>query len=396
MLRISGPVSHLPLDPRRIGVIPSTRVPPRGRYEAPIHPGDFAEGSPCGGRAGNSRKASPLPCEISRGCCCPPCSRSSFVPEPRGLRVILSELCDPLNNYTTDRFIEIYNTGPGRRGPHELVDRRDREQRRRHHLDPLGHARPRPGEGARQPTTVTAFTVNFQSAVVGRCGLLQLERQGGRRREADERRRDRRPRAWRPGALFENADLVRNASITNPNAVFTPSEWTAHAVTLATDASPGTHNGSAPPAAGPGDLGTSSPIPRARSRIPPVDVQASVVDTSAAITAVTLVLGDRRASHAERDRDAAALGQHLPHERADPGAGRGRTIYYRVAGRRRHRPRPSPVLRLHDRRGGGGRRRADASSRSARLSDSTLLVFFSEPVELASARDAGATTRSAR
>ena len=26
--------------------------------------------------------------------------------------VFLSELCDPLNNYTTDRFIEIYNSGP--------------------------------------------------------------------------------------------------------------------------------------------------------------------------------------------------------------------------------------------------------------------------------------------
>ena len=37
---------------------------------------------------------------------------SSFS-SPAGSAVILSELCDPQNNYTTDRFIEIFNPGPG-------------------------------------------------------------------------------------------------------------------------------------------------------------------------------------------------------------------------------------------------------------------------------------------
>ena len=32
---------------------------------------------------------------------------------PAAAGVILSELCDPQNNYQSDRYIEIYNSGPG-------------------------------------------------------------------------------------------------------------------------------------------------------------------------------------------------------------------------------------------------------------------------------------------
>ena len=53
------------------------------------------------------------------------------------------------------------------------------------------------------------------------------------------------------GDLFNDRDMVRNGDISAPNPVFTPSEWTITPVTLATDASPGTHNGSAPAPAGP-------------------------------------------------------------------------------------------------------------------------------------------------
>ena len=44
----------------------------------------------------------------------------SFVALPAQAGVFLSELCDPLNNYTTDRFIEIYNPTGGTIAKREL------------------------------------------------------------------------------------------------------------------------------------------------------------------------------------------------------------------------------------------------------------------------------------
>ena len=37
----------------------------------------------------------------------------AVVAVPARAGVFLSELCDPLNNFSADRFIEIYNPGPG-------------------------------------------------------------------------------------------------------------------------------------------------------------------------------------------------------------------------------------------------------------------------------------------
>src|SRR4029079_18284159 len=95
--------------------------------------------------------------------------------------------------------------------------------------------------------------------------------------------------------LFENKDLVRNPSVTGPSPVYVASEWTATPVLLATNASPGSHNGSPPPAGGPviSNIVTDPASPTAGV---PVDVEATVVDTSGAIEAVTLAWGSSSGS----------------------------------------------------------------------------------------------------
>ena len=297
--------------------------------------------------------------------------------------VFLSELCDPQNNYTTDRFIEIYNSGP------DAVDLTNWSVIAvANNVDvttwtlsgtiAAGQARVCGG-----PTTVTGFTVHFQSAVwATTAGYMNWNGKvgdGAKLRNASNTVIDI---VVATGTLFENADLVRNINITSPNAIYTPSEWTSTAVTLATDATPGTHHGSV--ASGPGprirDILTDPVSPIAGSG---THVQASVVDTSGAIASVTTVWGGSAASMPNAIAMELLSDSTYRTLTQIPAQVAGATIHCQVQTVGASASSQSSTLSYTMPGGGGGG--APTVVAVGEMSDSTLLVHFSEPVEEVSA-----------
>ncbi|MBK7368944.1 MAG: lamin tail domain-containing protein [Candidatus Eisenbacteria bacterium] len=99
--------------------------------------------------------------------------------------VFISEMCDPLSNFSTDRFIEIYNSGPN---PVDLTGWTLSAIANGTTANTVtwtlsGTIAAGQAKVAGYTTPTTAFTVNFPNAgwnisVTGQ-GLVQLERQHG-------------------------------------------------------------------------------------------------------------------------------------------------------------------------------------------------------------------------
>lgn len=301
--------------------------------------------------------------------------------------VFLSELCDPQDHYTTDRFIEIYNSGP------DAVDLTNwAVVAVANNVDvttwPLsGTLAAGQAKVCGGPTTVTGFTVHFPSSVwATTAGYMNWNGKvgdGAKLKNASGAVIDI---VVATGTLFENADLVRNANISNPNAVYTPSEWTATPVVLAMSASPGTHNGSVASGAGPRirDLITDPSIPVAGAG---THVQASVVDTSGAIASVTTVWGSSAGSLPNSIAMELLSDSTYRTLTQIPAQSAGATIFYRVEAVGASASSQSNTLSYTIAGGGGGG--APTVLSVGEMSDSTLLVFFSEPVEETSAETPG-------
>lgn len=252
----------------------------------------------------------------------------SLASGPAHSSVLISEMCDPQLNYPTDRFIEIYNSGP------DSVDLTNWA------LIAVGNNAPintwllsgiiAPGQAkvAGNSTTVAVFTVDFPSATWqannttwnggnGRDGAKLVSGSGA---VIDS--------AVVAASTFADADYVRKPSIYNPNPIFTPSEWTSTPVSLATNASPGSHTINPPP---PGptitSIVTSPAFPLAGS---PVHVQASVVDTVAAITGVTLSWGTTSGSLPNAIAMTVLSGSTYQTSTQIPAQVAGVTVYYKV------------------------------------------------------------------
>ncbi|MEO5988478.1 MAG: endonuclease, partial [Candidatus Eisenbacteria bacterium] len=233
------------------------------------------------------------------------------------------------------------------------------------------------------PSTVTGFTVHFQSSVwataAGYGNWNGKIGDGAKLKNAAGTIVDL---VVAPGTLFENADLVRIPSVTVPNPVYTASEWTSTPVQLATNASPGTHNGSAPPATGPiiSNVVTDPATPAAGV---PTDVQANAVDTSGAIVAVTLQWGTSASSLPNNIGMPLLTGDTYRTSASIPAQAGGASIYYRVTAEGPTQTNQSSVFSYTIAGGGGGIPPSVLSV--GEMSDSTLLVIFSEPVDEASA-----------
>lgn len=300
--------------------------------------------------------------------------------------VILSELCDPQSNYSTDRFIEIFNTGPG------AVDLTGWSVVAvANGVDALtwtlsGSIAAGEARVCGYTTPVAAFTVHFPHAAwhantagAGSYNWNGKVNDGAKLKNAGGTVIDH---VLATGDLFNDRDMVRNSNIGAPNPTYTPSEWTITTVTLATDASPGTHNGSAPPAPGPAisDIVTDPAAPSAGVG---THVQASVVDTSGPLVSVDLAWGT----------SSASLANGIPMELLSdstwrttaqiPGQAAGASIYYRVQAAGGAASSSSSIRSYTIPGGGSGG--APTVLAVGEMSDSTLLVFFSEPVEETSA-----------
>jgi hypothetical protein len=312
----------------------------------------------------------------------------SMLAGPARSGVFLSELCDPQNNYTTDRFLEIYNSGPSAvdlTGWSVVAIANDAD------VCTWSLSGSLPAGQARvmgYTTPVTAFTVNFPlaswNAINSSGAAYNWNGKIGDGAKLVNPSAVIVDYVKAPGTLFENSTLVRNASVTDPNPIYTASEWTATAVLLATNATPGTHNGSTQ-LTGPvvSNVVTVPPTPDANQA---VDVHADVVDTSGAISSVTLSWGT--VSNSLTNAIAMALIADSTYGTVSqiPGQPGGATVYYRIAAVGAQATTTTSILSYTLPGGGAG---APTILAVGEMSDSTLLVQFSEPVEETSAETPG-------
>ena len=150
----------------------------------------------------------------------------SFVALPAHAGVFLSELCDPLNNYTTDRFIEIYNPGPGTVDltNWKIIAVANGVDANTWTLS--GSIGPGEAKVAGSTAPVTVFPIHYASAswLTNYFNWNGKVGDGAKLVDASNVVLDY---VLAPGVLFENMTLVRNANNTEPNPVFNASEWTA-------------------------------------------------------------------------------------------------------------------------------------------------------------------------
>ena len=315
---------------------------------------------------------------------------AAFVVHPASAGVFLSELCDPQNNYQTDRFIEIYNSGPN------AVDLTNwKIIAVGNNVDvntwPLsGTIAAGQAKVAGSTAPVTNFPIHFASA-----SWLQFANYsnwngkiGDGAKLVDNNNVVLDYIVATEASLFENKDLVRHANVTDPSPVYVASQWTATPVLLATDASPGTHNGSAPPAGGPA-ISNVVTDPASPTEAVPVDVQAAVVDTSGAIAAVTLLWGSSSGSLPNTIAMALLADSTYRTSAPIPGQTAGASVFYRVQADGASATTLSPVSSFTI---PGGAGTPPSVLAVGEMSDSTLLVQFSEPVDEASAEVPGAYT----
>lgn len=240
--------------------------------------------------------------------------------------ILISELCDPRLNYTTDRFIEIYNAGS------EAVDLTGWS------LVAMGNngeiftwnlsGMIDPGEAlvAGDATTTVAFQVDFPDEAWSSNNGTWNGKVGDGAKLID-------------GGLtvvdyvvadatrFENKDYVRNYGIIAPNTIYDPGEWTAAAVDYPTQASPGTHD-TAPPIPGPAvfDLVTDPESPLAGDT---VNVEAGVTDTTA-VTSVVLHWGTVQGFLTNAINMSYLSGVTYRTDSPIPGQSAGTVVYHQV------------------------------------------------------------------
>jgi len=240
--------------------------------------------------------------------------------------VLLSELCDPRADYLTDRYIEIYNSGPG---TVDLTGWR---------IEAVGNTNTiytwvlsgsiAPGQAltAGDATTEDTFQVDFPleswsdntttwNGKVGDGARLK----NGYGTVVDE--------AVMPGTVFENSTLVRNENITSASVYYNAVEWTATAIDTPSEATPGTHW--QPVTQGP-TLGSITTTPTTPQPGQTVDVQAVVTDAAAVITSVTLDWGTASGSLTNSIVMTGVGGDTYATVSPIPAQAAGAMVFYRV------------------------------------------------------------------
>lgn len=301
--------------------------------------------------------------------------------------VFISELCDPQANYFTDRFIEIYNSGPTSVDLTGWTLVAVANGSNVHTWTLSGTIAAGTAKVAGNPAPVAAFAVDFPSALWVTNGTTGAAfnwngstNDGARLLDASSVVQDF---VVAPTAsLFSDKDMVRNASIGTGSPVYVATEWTITAVTLASSASPGSHNGSAPPpppTVGPTISGVLL-IPAPPTAGTPTDVQATVTDpNSIPINAVTLTWGTSAGSLTNVIGMVNTTGSTYLTSGQIPGQLAGVIIYYRVTAEDDSATTQSAIATYTIGGGGGGGIPATVTS-VGEMADTTLLVFFSEPV----------------
>ncbi|MEY4069519.1 MAG: hypothetical protein RL721_133 [Candidatus Eisenbacteria bacterium] len=308
---------------------------------------------------------------------------------PTRADVILSELCDPLNNFATDRYIEIWNSGPADVdltgwSVVAVANNADVLTWTLSGTLPAGQARV-----CGNPSPVTGFTVHFPNSAwttaVTNQGSFNWNGQTGDGAKLRAPGNIVVDQIVAPGTLFRDGTLVRNSGVTAGSATYVATEWTFTAVTLASSATPGTHNGGAPPPAGPSisNIVTDPAVPAASQT---VNVQAAVTHAGGAPTSVTLQWGSAAASLSNSIAMALLADSTYRTSTAIPGQLPGASVYYRVSAVGSGITTNSATLSFTIPGAGGTPPTITAVGQT---SDSTVRVFFSEPVDEVTAEQPG-------
>jgi endonuclease I len=251
----------------------------------------------------------------------------AVVTVPAQSSVLISELCDPHLNYTTDRFIEVYNAGVD---PVDLTGWSLVAVGNNTDIftwDLSGHIDPGQALVAGDATTTIEFPVDFpDEAWSSNNGLWNGKiGDGAKLLDGDTTIIDY---AVVDGTRFENKDYVRNYGVIEPNTIYDPSEWTATPVELPTDGSPGTHDTELPP---PGPAITYvRTVPEAPLAGEEVDVLADVADTVATVTSVWLSWGTSPFSLVNDISMSLVSGETYQTDETIPSHSVGVTVYYEV------------------------------------------------------------------
>ncbi|MBU8870220.1 MAG: endonuclease [Gemmatimonadales bacterium] len=240
--------------------------------------------------------------------------------------ILVSELCDPRYDYLTDRYIEIYNSGPTA-------------------VDLTGWKVVAVGNG------VEIFTWNLSGSIAAGDALV-----AGDQTTVDVFPVDFPDEAWSnsnatwngnindgarlkngsgvviddivvPGSNFENDTMVRNENITSPSLSFNVAEWTSTPVYTPSEATPGTHF---PPVSEGPVLGAVTTIPAAPLPGQTVDVEIVVTDAVATITAVTLDWGTASGSLTQSIVMTNIGGDTFATISPIPAQTAGTTVFYQV------------------------------------------------------------------
>jgi len=246
---------------------------------------------------------------------------------PARAEVFISELCDPRLDYTTDRFIEIFNPGPAT-------------------VDLTGWSLVAVGNGtdiftwnlsgpiaagealvAGDGDPVDPFPVDFADDAWSSSNGLWNGKVGDGAKLLDDSAAVV-DHVVVDATRFENQDYVRVPGVTAPNTAFDPSEWSATAVDLPSQGSPGVHSAE-PPVPTP-EISNVALDPPAPLPGQPVHVQAVVTDDEAVIRTVTLQWGYAPASLTGEIPMANLFGDVYRTDAPIPGQAGGVTIHYRV------------------------------------------------------------------
>jgi endonuclease I len=209
----------------------------------------------------------------------------AVAPAARG-DVLVSELCDPRLNYLTDRYIEIWNSGPAAVSltGWQLVAVGNGADIFTWNLS--GTIQPGQAMVAGDDAPIIPFTRDFIGAAWNTSDSTWNGGNAGDGVKLKNASGTIIDYVYNTVAYFTDATLVRNANVTTPSATYIASQWTATAVDTPTQATPGVHN----PVLGP-SIAAIATIPATPHLGDPVDVQATVTDGTAAISSVTLNWG---------------------------------------------------------------------------------------------------------
>jgi len=241
--------------------------------------------------------------------------------------ILISELCDPHLNYTTDRFIEIYNaasTASDLTGWSVVAVGNGGDI---FTWNLSGQIDPGEALVSGDATTVTGFPVDFPDEAWSNSNGLWNGKVGDGAKLIDPIG-ETVDYVVVTGAAFENADYVRNYDVNTANSTYNPSEWTATPVELATDASPGSHS-AAPPLQGP-TISSISTVPELPVAGEGVDVTADVIDSTATITSVLLYWGVSDSSLPNEIGMSPSAGETYLTDTPIPSHSEGTTVYFQI------------------------------------------------------------------